>query len=59
MITITADEAATICEVLRAWADELSIVATIHRRLEVKMLRHLAAELEYRQATQKLREDEE
>lgn len=54
MITITADEAATICEVLRAWADELSIVATIHRRLEVKMLRQLANELEYRIAMQSL-----
>ena len=54
MITITADEAATICEALRYQASDMSTVATAHRQREVHALRKLANDLEYRIAMQSL-----
>ena len=54
MITISADETATICEALRYQASDMSTVAPAHRRLEVNALRKLANDLEYRIAMQSL-----
>lgn len=58
MITITADETATICEALRYMAGDLTTVATIHRQREVKALFALANELEYRLAIRSLHDGE-
>ena len=59
MITITADETATICEALRYQASDMSTVATAHRRLEVHALRQLANLLEYRIAMRSLHEEKD